>query len=164
MTDVSKAAKASGSILLIGFLGLYLTDFITGYGFASVHPVVLLPLMGTALFAAAGFWLQKYKKAYTALCFIVLFLLYSCRVWPDNVTSYLWCEDGIEMISDAIFKGASSLFDASNLYRVSSRLFVTVSAFCSAISRTCRSFRRLLPRCSRQAVLCILCQTGLSGS
>lgn len=113
MTDVSKAAKASGSILLIGFLGLYLTDFITGYGLASVHPMVLLPLMGTALFAAAGFWLQKYKKAYTALCFIVLFLLYSCRVWPDNFTSYLWCEDGIEMISDAIFKGASSVFDAS---------------------------------------------------
>ena len=114
MTDVSKAAKASGSILLIGFLGLYLTDFITGYGLASVHPMVLLPLMGTALFAAAGFWLQKYKKAYTALCFIVLFLLYSCRVWPDNFTSYLWCEDGIAMISDAIFSGPSSLFDASN--------------------------------------------------
>ena len=30
----------------------------------------------------------------------------------DNFASYLWCEDGLALINDAIYRGPASLFDA----------------------------------------------------
>ncbi len=112
MTNGKKVTAAAGSVLLIGFIVLYLYRVLKTYDILAVHPLVWVPFICVIGFAVAGFRLQKYKKTYMVLSFIVLFLLYSVRVLTDNFASYLWCEDGLALINDAIYRGPASLFDA----------------------------------------------------
>ena len=99
------------SFLILGFMPLYILDFLGSFPLKPVYACFWLFLAAVAVFIYAGKFLSRYRKLYAVLCLGALWCVYAFRVLPDLYTSYLWAEDGMELIEDAISGGAATLFD-----------------------------------------------------
>jgi hypothetical protein len=115
-TDSNALIKYGLTALLAGFLIFYVWNFLKGYSLVEAPFLVWVFLALVVGFIFAGVYLSRFKKLYAVMCFAALLCIYSFRVLWDIYTSYLWCEDGLILIQDAILKGPAALFDHSAGY------------------------------------------------